>query len=295
MDNDDNSRMEDSEDSWVAPAPVPAKSNPDVARPQQNDEQSVGGASASQRTRWVPPDSKPPRWHVRHRSKLHAAEWGATCFFLVVALYYLWLLLFVPPKPFVPSVRTPTREEFRERLWSLPAAAARPEWRSQAKPGRWRGIVIHHTATTGGSPEAIDRHHRETNKWENGLGYHFVIGNGNGMPDGTVAVGNRWVNQEKLKGAHVRDASAAMKREFFNMPENAKPNDFTIGIALVGDFENQLPTAKQLAALKGLLTFLRQEYTIELKAIVGHGQINNTKCPGKFFFMDEVYLALANP
>ena len=261
-----------------------------------DDSVNSGGndGAPGQKVRWVPPDHHPAPWWIRHRAKLHALEWGATVFFLAVALYYLWLILFTPPPSPVVDNSPPTREAFRERLRALPSIPPEASWKVAAKPGRWRGIVIHHTDTAGGSPESIDRYHRENNGWENGLGYHFVIGNGSGMPDGEVAVSRRW--QEQLDGAHTKRVSDA-KRHLFNLTDKTPPNSVLVGIALVGDFEEAMPTPKQLAALRGLLTFLRAEYGIGLAGIVGHGDLMNTKCPGEGtgFFINEVLLALANP
>lgn len=47
---------------------------------------------------------------------------------------------------------------------------------------RWNAIVIHHTATKTGSASIIDKIHR--NRRFDGLGYDFIINNGNGNPDG---------------------------------------------------------------------------------------------------------------
>ena len=267
---------------------VPAHGPWDAPRERNGD--SVA-ADEPPKGRWVPPDHTPTSWWVRHRRALRTLEWTATVVFLILALYYLWLLLFTSPVEIVMEPPPPTREEFMARLRELPPIAAESAWKVAARPGRWLGVVIHHTDTDGGSPEAIDRYHKENNKWENGLGYHFVIGNGKGMRDGEVAVGRRWLEQDKLDGAHVKKISDAMRLSF-RMPEKVTPNASLIGVALVGNFEQYLPTARQLASLKGLLAFLRSEYRIAPNTVVGHGNVNNTLCPGQFFFVNEVVSAL---
>lgn len=276
--------------------PRPVASRPaapsTVFSPAETPWESAAQPAGERRTRWVPPDHHPTKWWVRHRGRLQALEWGATVLFLLIALYYLWMLLFTSPPEAAATPSPPTREEFRERLRSLPPVAVDPAWRVPAATGRWLGIVIHHTDTDGGSPESIDRYHKQNNGWENGLGYHFVVGNGKGMADGEVAVSRRW--RDQMDGAHTRRIYDAM-RGAFNMPAGVSPNSVLIGVALVGDFENDMPTPRQLAALKGLLTFLRTEYRIGLASIVGHGTIMPTVCPGPGVFVDEVILALANP
>lgn len=50
--------------------------------------------------------------------------------------------------------------------------------------GNWRVIVVHHSATERDTPQQMHRYHLLTRGWSNGLGYHFVIGNGVNYPDG---------------------------------------------------------------------------------------------------------------
>jgi Negative regulator of beta-lactamase expression len=234
----------------------------------------------------LPHSGKEPPWWVTHAPLLSILEWAIAAALFVVAFYYIWLMFLASPK--VAEVeRTgppPSLEEFRLLARALPATGARPEWRAEKLSDRWKRIIIHHSATAQGSAESFDRVHREERKWENGLGYHFVIGNGRGMADGEVAVGDRW--RKQLDGAHVKGPN-----------KNEKLNSNSIGIALVGNFEESVPTAKQLAALKGLVNYLRKECFISLADVVGHGEMsdNKTLCPGKFFFVDELRLAIANP
>ena len=224
---------------------------------------------------------------------LAALEWTASLILLALALYYLWWLVF----PLEPSPGPPDdlgRREFRTRLRALPPPPPNPEWRVAARPGRWRGIVVHHTATAGGSPKSIDRYHREVNKWKNGLGYHFLIGNCKGMEDGEVAAGRRWLGQDSLDGSHVVMADSA-KETLFNAPRSASGNSFAIGVALVGDFREEPPSAAQLAALRSLLNFLSREYGVEPSAIAGHNRVSasGTHCPGRCLPVEEVAASLA--
>ena len=247
----------------------------------------------SRKARLVPPDGKPLPWWVQHRKKLILLEWGISALFIALSIYYMWLMFFAP-EPVVSRLPLPTREEFRERLRALPVPPVNPAWEVAAKAGRWRCIVLHHTDTAGGSPEAIDRFHREVKKWQNGLGYHFLIGNGKGMKDGEVVMSRRWL--EQLDGAHVRMKENAKVNDF-GMAKDANGNSFSIGVALVGDFEETMPTPAQLASLRSLLVCLRKTYGIGLAAITGHGDVaaQMTLCPGKCFYVQEVVLALANP
>ncbi|MDR0362789.1 MAG: peptidoglycan recognition protein family protein [Planctomycetota bacterium] len=216
----------------------------------------------------------------RTRRMVATAEWIAAAILIAIGLYFLWFLVFPSGEPGGAAAEY-TREDFRARLRALPAIPADPAWKARETSPRWRRIVIHHTATDSGTVEAFDRNHREERKWENGLGYHFVIGNGNGMDDGEVAAGRRWL--EQIDGAHVVGE------------KEKRLNETSIGIALVGNFEKDIPSAGQLAALKGLLDFLRRECHIGLASIVGHRDLSSTACPGANIYMDEILLVLANP
>lgn len=223
-----------------------------------------GNAASSQRHRLIPPDGKPQQWWVRYRRQLIAAEWFFTGLFFLLALYFLYQWLFGGLA-----------------FACLPDAS----WKMDAPPGRWRQIVVHHTATERSSPQSIDRFHREVRKWE-GLGYHFLIGNGrsNGRDptfgDGAVHAGIRWLEQRG--GAHVR------------MKNVKNANSFSIGIALIGNFENEPPTPRQLAALRCLLGFLTKEYGIPRDKIFGHGEVSekHTLCPGKLLPLAKIVASL---
>ena len=62
--------------------------------------------------------------------------------------------------------------------------------RTSVKSGRWKYIVLHHTATPEGTFRGIDSVHRERHM-ENGIAYHFLIGNGRGMRDGETVASRR--------------------------------------------------------------------------------------------------------
>ena len=148
-------------------------------------------------------------------------------------------------------------------------------WIPAVDARKWQHIVIHHTAAETGSVESIHRIHRQRKDskgrpWR-GIGYHFVIGNGKGMRDGMVEPTFRWTKQ--LSGAH-----AGIK----------KYNESGVGICLVGNFEKQPPTDAQLKSARRLISFLRKRYNIAADQIIGHGEIKNTACPGRYFSLAKV-------
>jgi len=142
---------------------------------------------------------------------------------------------------------------------------------AKVKKGRWKYIIIHNSATRQGNAKAFDSYHRNVRKMQNGLAYHFVIGNGSSSGDGEIEIGNRWVRQ--INGGHV--ASDYL-------------NNISIGICFVGDFNRDLPTKAQAAALQELTMYLRQrcgKVQGKLPIVRGHKQINPkpTDCPGDRF------------
>lgn len=138
-------------------------------------------------------------------------------------------------------------------------------WGRDVEARDWKWIVVHHSASDGGGAVLFDQWHRKRG-WDE-LGYHFVIDNGDGRPDGEVEVGSRWFKQKQ--GAHAKSASG----EF---------NEQGIGICLVGNFEKTQPTPAQWSALVKLVTYLAREYDVPASRIIGHHDVNSvTLCPGK--------------
>lgn len=134
----------------------------------------------------------------------------------------------------------------------------------------WQWIVIHHSAAEVGSAAGIDRDHRNRG-WE-GIGYHFVIGNGSGMPVGGIEWSFRWRLQRH--GAH------AATRDY---------NQTGIGICLIGNFQNEPPDPLQYARAVDLVALLIEQIPeLGPNQVIGHGEAldANTDCPGRYLDMD---------
>lgn len=138
---------------------------------------------------------------------------------------------------------------------------------------RWQAIVIHHSGSPAGSPESIDRLHRTAGL--EGLGFHFVVGNGIDFGDGALFVGPRWTDQ--LPGAHVaeRPAGASPDAEWFNR--------HAIGICLVGNGERRGFTDAQMRRLSSLVNELQRELGIADRAVYLHSDLSAVASPGRFF------------
>jgi len=164
------------------------------------------------------------------------------------------------------------------RLSVMPAAMSvstdSSDWLSEvlapaadAESPTWDGIVIHHSASIQGSLATITRQHELQGL--NGLGYHFVIGNGNGAEDGELLVGYRW--SEQLPGAHV------------DGPRGERYNATKIGICLIGDGDRRGFTAEQMSTLMQVVRGLQEEFDIPDSAVELHRDVASTSSPGRFF------------
>ena len=160
-----------------------------------------------------------------------------------------------------------------EKWKYLPRSVRAEIDRANVRKGRWRSIVIHNSESRQGNARAFDYYHRHVRHMVNGLAYHFVVGNGTSSGDGQIEIGNRWTRQ--IQGGHVHSDYL---------------NNIAIGICLVGDFNRDLPTNRQLEATVELVRYLRVRVgKIDRKwAIVkAHREINPprwpTDCPGDRF------------
>jgi LysM repeat protein len=171
--------------------------------------------------------------------------------------------------PLKTNARSPAKAPARNSASAaLPRSIQRAIDKAPVQPGRWQYIVIHHSGVDTGTVKAMDQYHREVRHMENGLAYDFVIGNGSGMGDGEIAVGQRWTRQ--LDGGHL--ASEAQ-------------NKIALGICLVGNFDTHQPTRKEIESLRALVQALMARCNLTPHAVKTHQQINivHTRCPGAKF------------
>lgn len=120
-------------------------------------------------------------------------------------------------------------------------------------------MILHHSASKRDFTtfQDIENWHKSRFNFQSSLGfwsgYHFII-----MNDGTTHKTRR----ENEMGAHCI------------------PNDGKIGICLVGNFEEEMPTPKQLEQLGVLLEYLKREFRLTNKDIYSHNEKSQTLCPG---------------
>ena len=160
---------------------------------------------------------------------------------------------------------------FFKRYRYLTPAVRRAIDQAHVKRGRWKYVIVHNSGTRQGNARIFDTYHRRVRHMQNGLAYHFVIGNGHSSGNGQIEIGNRWRRQ--INGGHV--ASDYL-------------NNIAIGICLVGDYNRDTPTPQQLTALDELTSYLRirvGRFKGRPAIVLGHREINPkpTDCPGRRF------------
>jgi len=145
--------------------------------------------------------------------------------------------------------------------------------RAPVTRGRWQYIVVHNSGTRQGNAAAFDYYHRHFRRMQNGLAYHFVIGNGTSTGNGQIEIGDRWRRQ--INGGHVHSDYL---------------NNIALGICLVGDFNRDQPTRAQLDCCEELIRYLRQrcgKVGDHWPIVKPHRDINPprwaTDCPGDVF------------
>ena len=117
-------------------------------------------------------------------------------------------------------------------------------------------IVIHHTATNGTGWGPINEFHRQARGWAR-IGYHFGA-----SWDGRTF----WINDIDRTTNQCGGC-----------------NSYTIGIAMLGNYDEQEPTKELTDAMTRTILFLMEIYP-NITTIAYHGEIGTTAtaCPGKY-------------
>jgi hypothetical protein len=126
----------------------------------------------------------------------------------------------------------------------------------------WRRILIHHSAghDTGGLDiDAIDRMHRERNGWKM-IGYHYVV--------------------EQVGASYHAIAARPLHLAGAHCPGR---NTDSLGVCLVGNFEERNPPPDQLEAAAQLAAGLCSALQIPIHRIDRHKDHKATACPGQHF------------
>lgn len=150
----------------------------------------------------------------------------------------------------------------------------RSDWTEQrVKAWRMRGlgdvdrVTIHHTA---GGKDAT------TNKEDVSASIRSVLASHAKRGYGDIAyhlivdyAGRVWEGRPlAYEGAHVQDQ-----------------NERNVGIVLLGNFELQQPSKKQIDSMAQLVSLVREQYRIKRHRIYGHRDLGASACPGNNLYV----------
>lgn len=142
-------------------------------------------------------------------------------------------------------------------------APSAPDPRRLRRAALYDRVTVHHSGATRNyhtvenavihDIDCIYAGHRDRRYGD--IAYHFILD----------YAGRVWEGRELLyQGAHV-----------------LRQNVGNIGVMLLGNFNEQSPSAKQLAALKKLVTALRGKFAITPSRVYGHRDLGASSCPGR--------------
>lgn len=165
------------------------------------------------------------------------------------------LLMALAPAPLVPDAATSLFAVDEPRSMDVIF-----ETKTPVAHERWKYVYIHHSQTASGNALTLG-------EMTNGVGDHFVIGNGDGCMDGEIQIGQRW-NQQ---------LSALPPRGAIDI------NPACISICLVGDFDRTVPTQTQMRRLGQLVAELQGQLHIEQKDVQLFDQPRSATGIGRYF------------
>lgn len=140
-----------------------------------------------------------------------------------------------------------------------------PRWNQSLPMNGVQLITVHHTAINSSGlwkqsevartiANMRQSHLRRGAEWID-IGYHYLID-----PSGRVWQGR----PTSIEGAHV-----------------AKTNPHNLGIVLLGNFDEQRPTAEQISALDGFVASQMRQYRVPVGRVYTHQELKASACPGR--------------
>lgn len=147
------------------------------------------------------------------------------------------------------------------------AVPAKTELMQEQKPGE---IIIHHTGERQQPKVSLEAKMRGLQNFS--------------MTPGKVGTLSKPAWGDVLYHYYIDVAGKIGEGRDINFAGDATTNfdnDGRIQITVEGDFEREAPTQEQLASLTQLVTWLALKYGIAAENISGHGDHDQTDCPGK--------------
>jgi hypothetical protein len=132
---------------------------------------------------------------------------------------------------------------------------------------RWRGIVVHHSATAdseGVETEAFRRFHIKERGWQD-IGYHWIIEDIDGIYEALMG------RLSTIQGSHC-----------------LYKNRDHLGVCFAGNFSVTEMDERQLIVGAGLIASLCVMNDIEPSNVSRHLDWRDTACPGNLFPFEEL-------
>lgn len=136
------------------------------------------------------------------------------------------------------------------------------------------GIAYHHTGDSSGDPQfkKVDGYHKNEGFPKSTLGfyvgYHYFSGK-----EGTI----KQARANTEDGAHTVNCGCSVDESGF---PKGTANERLIGICFAGNFLEEEPDPRALAAVFWLTVDLQRKYGIGDKRLYNHSDLKRTSCPG---------------
>lgn len=137
---------------------------------------------------------------------------------------------------------TPLQVNFKapRQQWTHLTASIRQDIDDGLSANRqWQRVVLHGSGSSDGSPRLLQRYHADVQGVPEGMAWHFIIGNGHGLGDGSIEATEGW--KRGIPAASGRDPGTRYT---------------SISVCMAGDFQSHGPSQAQLEALNELMDYL---------------------------------------
>lgn len=121
---------------------------------------------------------------------------------------------------------------------------------TKAQPGKWNRIVLIDTKSSFADATTLNKRAVELGESE-GIGFHFLIGNGKGLDDGRAYACNFWNDQRAASPVYGRDLADGK----------------TIVVTVAGNTERDRVTAAQSERVRTLIIDLMRKYSIRPESV----------------------------
>jgi len=118
----------------------------------------------------------------------------------------------------------------------------------------WKAVWFDNWADTAERLRLIQKFHMGDSRGWGDIGYHYIIDR-----DGRIIEGRPL----HFQGAHVK-----------------ANNENNIGVMVLGNFDKQTPSLKQLSSVQIAVSQLMKRHRVPLGRVYTHQEINPTSCPG---------------